>query len=195
MSENFLADVAAEIAAQPPKVKWRPNPRVLLHPQIPKPMHGLAPRVVLGRAWWDVERSAAFASTDNHCLACGAARYDDPAWPHLEGHEEYRINYRRGIMTYVRCVPLCHWCHSFVHAGRTETLFRIGKITRADFDKTMKRANAMLKKAKLKPRAPYLGPCAAWSAWRLVVNGEEHPPIWRDYAHWAAGHAKINEEG
>lgn len=180
---SFADDMRAESSAQP-KVRWRRNPRVLLHQQLPKPMHGLCPRVVLGQAWWDAERFAAYASTDQHCLACGVARYGDERWPHLEAHESFKIDYPRGQMTYVRAIPLCRPCHAFIHAGRTEILFKQGKIAAKEYWAIMRHGRAVLKRAGLKPLLPYDGPIAAWSAWRMVVGGVEYKPLWRDYEHW-----------
>lgn len=190
---SFDDDMRREAAAQH-RVRWRRNPRVLLHQQIPKPMHQLAPRVVLGAAWWDAERRAAFAATDQHCLACGAARYDDPAWPHLEGHEAFKIDYRRGRMVYVRCIPLCHWCHAWIHVGRTKELFKRGKITRAECRYTMRHGAEVLESAGLRPLPPYDGPIAAWSAWRLVIGDREWPPLWRDCQHWLSNFNPAKEE-
>jgi len=80
---------------------WKLRPEVLLCPNVPKPMHGLAPRVVLGSAWWDETRQRAYRSTNYHCIACGVSRERAKYHQWMEGHELYSINY-----------PLDEWCIS-----------------------------------------------------------------------------------
>lgn len=63
----------------------RTNPSILLHGNIPKPMHGTAPRVVLGQAWWNKERQAAYASTNYCCEACGVSKWEAQYHQWLEG--------------------------------------------------------------------------------------------------------------
>lgn len=93
-----LADRVKLALSSEPKVAWARRPEVLLSLQIPKPMHQLAPRTILGQRWWDETRQAAYASTAQHCLACGVHRVAAAYHPWLEGHELYEIDYRAGRM-------------------------------------------------------------------------------------------------
>lgn len=174
---------------------WKFRPEVLLGANIPKPMHGLAPRTVLGEAWWNATRKAAYASTDYHCVACGvhkaSARYHQ--W--LEGHELYAISYEAGRMVYVETVPLCHFCHNYIHDGRLRWLLEKGEIHHAKYvaiiqhgDKVL--ADSGLRRLGYKEREENIqealtnGRVAAWEDWRLVIEGAEYPSLYKSYEDW-----------
>jgi len=159
------------------------RPELLLLPNIPKPMHGLAPRVVLGKEWWDRERTEAAVKTGNRCAACGASRWSlKPQM--LEGHEVYAIDYCKGTMTYVECVPLCHFCHMFIHSGLLEVLESQGQITLAQRKMILQHGQRILRRANLRKKQPYSGPCASWSKWRLVIGTKKYKPLTRNYDEW-----------
>jgi hypothetical protein len=186
-------DIARDLAAEP-KVRWVRRPEVLQHPNIPKPMHGMAPRVVLEQVWWDLTRRAARIATDDHCAACGIGIYEIQAHPFLEGHELFEIDYPAGRMTYRETVPLCYYCHGFIHDGRMERLRRAGKISTPEYEGIMVHGRRVLRAAQLKVPKPYVGPTPAWGAWRLVVFGVEYPPRFADYEAWEAFWKKGGDE-
>lgn len=160
---------------QPPPFKTRPE--ILLHPNIPKPMHGLAPRAILRKEWWDETRKASYRSTGMRCLACGVKSWEAKEHQWLEGHELYKIDYPRGRMVYLETVPLCHYCHGFIHDGRLEALWHAGQATKEKYEAVMRHGQAILRAAKLKSPRPYNGPCAPWADWRLALFGKEYPPL------------------
>lgn len=177
------------------KPLFKLKPELLVGPNIPRPLHGTAPRVVLGSKWWNITKKAAYASTDNRCLACGihasAAKYRQ--W--MEAHEVYEIDYVAGKMTYVETVPLCHLCHNYIHDGRLRWLLSIGKLHFGKFAQVVQHGDSVVSEAGLPPRLPYQtrdqafvegiisGSYAAWYDWRLVVDGKEYPPIKENTDH------------
>lgn len=36
------------------------KPEILCQPNVPTPLHGMAPRVVFGESWWNMKRQAAY---------------------------------------------------------------------------------------------------------------------------------------
>lgn len=155
---------------------WKLRPEVLLAPQLPKPMHRLAPRTCFGSRWWDQTRQAVYASTDYHCVACGVAKAAAPYRPLIEAHELYDTDYERGRLTYLETVPLCIACHEFIHVGRLQWLMETGKITQARYVASATHGERVLAKAGLrKPKPPADDDCTGWADWRLVIDGRLLP--------------------
>lgn len=94
------------------------KPEILTHPHIPPALHGVAPREIMGNAWWDKTRKEVYASTDYHCIACGVHKTEAKKHKWLEAHEFWNIDYLTGVCTISEIVPLCHYCHNFIHSGR-----------------------------------------------------------------------------
>ncbi len=179
-----LSDKIRKANKDHPSVVWKQRPEVLLCPNIPKPMHGVAPRVVLGSVWWDNERQAAYRSTDYHCIACGIPKLLAEYHQWLEGHELYKINYKKGLMTYVETVPLCHFCHNFIHSGRLEALLEAGQIHHAKYRSIIQHGDRILKQAGLKRLEAYAGPFAEWGRWRLQIGKKKYPPLYKTEESW-----------
>ena len=153
---------------------WQRRPELLLGPPIPAPMHGMAPRVVLGVNWWNRTRRAAYASTNWHCVACGVFKKDAKSRAWLEAHELYEIDFLLGKMTYVEAVPLCTYCHHYCHPGRMRYLLEENKITHAKYAAIVQHGDAVLKAARLKRPEPVQLPTVAAEDWRLVIDDVEY---------------------
>jgi hypothetical protein len=156
--------------------KWKPKPEILASPHTPKPMHGTVPREILGQAWWDKTRKEAYASTNYHCIACSVHKSEAKYHKWLEAHEVYRPNYSVGIWKYLYTVPLCHFCHNFIHAGRLQALLERGEIHHHKYCAILKHGDAILAAIGLKPWQPYEGKFAPWSKWRLQIGRKKYKP-------------------
>ena len=142
------------------------RPEILRHPNIPKPLHGVAPRVVKGREWWDITRQKAYEESGFRCWACGVERaprsqgaffipdfdeIEDPVW--LEAHEYYDINYKTGRVRLAEVVALCHECHNFIHSGRLLAIWRKKEISPKKALGILEHGFEVLGKAGLQPQA------------------------------------------
>lgn len=172
---------------------FKARPEILFHPNIPKPLHGVAPRVVMGKEWWDMERRKSYASTGFLCAACGVSSEDALFFKHLEAHELYEIDYARGRMVFKETVPLCHACHNFIHSGRMQALVDNGKMLPSKQKKILIHGNSILKPIEhLRPATP--AECEEWGRWRLVFNGKEYKPKHKSLAAWMKFYASPQEE-
>ena len=169
---------------------WKCRPEVLLCANTVKPMHGVVPREILGKEWWDKTRMESYRSTNYHCIACGVYRSQAKEYSLLEGHELYRINYLRGRQTYLETIPLCHYCHSFIHDSRLLMLLREGKVTKLTYDSIMEHGDQVLSDAGLIKNRPRKVKMARWEEWRLILFGKEYPPIYKNYTEWC-DHFKV----
>jgi len=159
------------------------RPEILLHPNIPKPLHGIAPRTILGKDWWDKHRQIAYAKNDYRCWACGVHKTDAKYHQWLEAHEFYEIDYAKGRVVFVELVALCHACHNFIHDGRMVHLVDEGKMDEKQYREILKHGNRILAKAGL-VREDLGGPTAEWGKWRLVLEGKEYKGKWKSYEDW-----------
>ena len=123
-------------------MKLRPD--VLTHPNIPKPLHGISPRNILGIVQWDDIREEVINRQHGECLACGAKE-------RIEVHEVYEINYTIGEIKFTEYVGLCSSCHSFIHHGLLRSNYLIGKITIDLYESTMMHGFSILANAGLEP--------------------------------------------
>ena len=157
-------------------------PHLLFHPNIPKPMHGLNPRTLLGKAWWDKVRYSAYQENNYCCWACGTHKNDAEFHQWLEAHECYDINYEMATMKMSKVVALCHSCHNYIHLGRLRHLANSGEITRRKFNTIIEHGNKIV--FRLKP--PIVQPMNvnAWQEWRLIIDGVRYPGLFKDFNAW-----------
>jgi hypothetical protein len=164
-----------------------PRPELLLHPLVPPPLHGLAPRTILGVKWWDEQRHQAMAKNFYKCWACNIPRTKARKYKWLEGHESYNIDWERGTATLVEIVSLCHFCHNYIHRGRLEMLLRYGKLNPDLYAAIIKHGDNITAGLKRPPSPKRIAP---WAEWVLVINGKPYPSRfrsedeWRLYYHW-----------
>lgn len=191
MPGDRLSERLKKAKAADPKPTWIRQPEILLCPNVPKPLYGVAPRKVLGDKWWEETRQAAYASTDYHCIACGVHRSNAFYRQWLEGHELYRIDYAKGRMVYVRTVPLCSYCHAYIHDGRLRAMLDKGEITQGHYAAVIQYGDRVLREAGLKRLAYndrdssiWLNGVADWSKWRLCIDRRKFKPLYKDLAAW-----------
>ncbi|MDB4311962.1 hypothetical protein N9937_00890 [bacterium] len=192
-------------------VPFKARPEILTHPNIPQPLHGMAPRVIKGRAWWDKTRKAAYEKHQYRCWACGKSSVTPEMWNSraLEAHENYKIDYAKGEMVVTEITALCSCCHSFIHSGRLDALLVEGKIEPAKAIYILERGFKLLKAAGLKP---FYGTAMIyaehfakgfmdsalrlqedqgvgeiqqdWSEWHLILDGEKHYSKFKNFKEW-----------
>ena len=190
------------------------RPDLLAHPNIPKPLHGLAPRVVKGRQWWDEVRQVAYAENNYRCWACGIPKQEAAYRSWLEAHESYDIDYATGRVELKEIVALCHACHNFIHSGRLYSMCLKNEYNWQRACKILERGLGILGRYGIEPYfqavlaqlvlcerkteeealeivasmglfPPHDGPVAPWQDWHLVIDGETYPTRFEDIHEWA----------
>jgi hypothetical protein len=179
------------------------HPEVLTHPNIPIPLHGLNPRTIKGDKWWDKTRKEAYAATNDHCFACGIHKSNARGRKWMEGHEYWNIDYQAGKCVVEKIIPLCHYCHNFIHSGRLSMIAGKDKTYREVID-ILEHGFGILKKNGLKcfgntrSLALDLGadtfgveeyenrinPNIRWQDWVLVLEGVEYHSLFANEGAW-----------
>ena len=167
--------------------KFSPRPELLLHPTIPKPLHGVNPRSVLGQKWWDVTRKKVYAENNYHCFACGIYRADITPRAVLHAHESYKIDYPEGRVELDRIIALCPDCHNLIHSQRYGCLFDRGDIDLEDAWLLERHRELVLGDLK---RIDYIGLVARWEDWHLVIDGKKYYSKFKNEQEWREYYAK-----
>lgn len=177
-------------------------PQILTHPHIPKPLHGISPRTIMGEEAWNIARQEIYKKYDYHCAACGVAKAQAKGHQWLEAHEFWNINYRTGICIVNSIEPLCHYCHNFIHSGRLGMIMKKEKTMDEVID-ILEHGFRILASVNLKcfpftlhfaygMGAETFGVKAyelpdgdvAWDKWKLVWNGKEYFSKFKSYEEW-----------
>jgi hypothetical protein len=189
-------------------MNWRPD--ILAAPNIPKPLHTVNPRSIMGRKWWDVTRQDAYAKNSYKCWACGTHKKNAEYHQWLEAHEDYDIDWKTGRVELKEIVALCHSCHNFIHNGRLYAIYRQGEVSR---DKVMNILNHGFDICKRNNIQPYFGAYltlelmegpvfqdfaiqsakkkgwypteeAPWEKWHLVIEGKKYYSPFKNLQEW-----------
>lgn len=179
------------------KPSFKLKPEILTCPNIPKPLHGISPRTIMGQQWWDNKRRKVYASTNYRCVACGVHKSNARARKCLEAHEYFNINYETGICKIKSIEPLCHFCHNFVHNGRlgvSGDIKFIRDVLDHGFDIVRKNNLAVffnavnlgnIVGANTVGVKTYTPKCSVkWLDWVLIFNGKEYRSNFKNYEEW-----------
>lgn len=178
------------------------KPDILSHPNIPKPLHEVNPRNIMGKEKWDEVRQKVYASSNYTCVACGVPKAEAKKFKWLEAHEYYHIDYENGRVEIDSLQPLCHYCHNFIHSGRLSMIMGKDK-TEEEVIEILEHGFKVLADNKLQAfpftirLAESLGADTHgvegyetndsnvnWEDWRLVWDGKEYPPKYATYEDW-----------
>ena len=184
-------------------------PILLFHPNIPKPLHGLAPRTILGQYWWKETKTKAKAELDNHCWTCGVHSSEAKYHQWLEAHECYSIDYSIGRVEYVGTCALCHSCHNYIHDGRMKMLSQKDLDWLTKEEEILKHGNKLIKKYLKSQKIKYTvgkestnsvhlhelypvksnkiswsGNGANWDDYHLVIFGKRYERKHKTYEDW-----------
>lgn len=162
------------------------RPEILLHPNIPKPLHGMNPRSILGQEWWDQQRQIAYAKENFHCMACGVHKSKAKYHHWLEAHECYQFDYPAGIAIMIEIVALCHSCHNFIHSGKMRMDLRAGKISLGKYSDIIAHGEKVLETIANRKNPFILNDqgYAEWEKWRLILEGKEYHSQFKNFDSW-----------
>jgi len=179
------------------------RPEILTHPNLPKPLHGLNPRTIMGQEWWNIERQKAYASTNYCCAACGVHKSKAKKHKWLEAHEYHTIDYQTGICEIMEIVPLCHYCHNFIHSGRLEMIIykekskeEVVEILEHGFKilsqnnlKCFKYTYSLAKQLKVNTfgvewNIEEINPNLKWNDFKLIFNKTTYNSKFKTYQEW-----------
>jgi len=160
------------------------RPELLLHPNIPKPLHHVNPRSILGKTWWYEQKQKAYKENNYCCWACGVHKSEAKYHEWLEAHEHYDINYETGCVKLKEIVALCHSCHNSIHDGRMEMQLRRGEIAEEKFVDILGHKYEILRKYEVFPNKKEITKTCKWKEWHLLLEGKKYYTPYKDILDW-----------
>lgn len=116
-------DLKTVLAWAAPKEDGAP---IIAMPNIPKPIHGLAPRTVLGDSTWQHMRKRCYFEAGYKSQISGIDLDRSSAQLRPNAHELYSYNYYTGEALFERAVCISPLEHNFIHSGRMLTMYKKG---------------------------------------------------------------------
>lgn len=170
--------------------KCHVDPKILCHPNIPKPLHGVNPRTIFGQEWWDKNRQITYAENNYHCFACGTHKQDALFHKWLEAHEFYLYDYENGRITFDHLVALCHACHNYIHDGRMRMLVNTEQMEISKYNTIVEHGDLLIEQSDLKHERSvrhHHASSVAWEDWRMIISGKEYGPSTQSFHQWKQG--------
>lgn len=170
------------------------NPELLLHPLIPPPLHGVTPRTIKGKKWWDEKRKEAYNKHSNKCHACDIHKNMAKYKKYLEAHESYNIDYDNGIVRLNDIVALCHSCHNYIHSARMMTLVDCKLFSLDKANDIIQHGNRLVEQLPRNEVLKYKTPQkhCPWELWRIIIDGVGHYSRFKNEEEWSKYYNWIN---
>ena len=125
------------------------NLEILTHTVLPKSIHGISPRKIMGDSEWNKIKKEKQKIADHHCMCCEEYVPHIPG-NYLECHEIYNINTEKKEFELQDIVCICKRCHEFIHLGRLQMLLKEGRISQEYYNDICNRGENLLKSNGLK---------------------------------------------
>ena len=164
------------------------RPELLLTGERPIVFQGLNPRGIMGQKKWGEVRRKVYASTDYHCLSCGAYRpydleanrfIDEP----LHAHELYIIDWKNKRMFLGDIVPLCIYCHNYIHQHGMVIRYEKGQNTIQDcwesIDQGLRVCGEQINNINAVKTFKN-----EWNKWVFIHEGKEYRSKYKSYNEW-----------
>ena len=114
-------DIKTVLAWTAPKIDGAP---IITMPNVPAPLHGVAPRTILGNSTWTHMRKKCYFDADYKSQISGIDLDGSTSDLKCNAHELYSYDYIRGKAYFERAVCISPVEHNFIHSGRMLTMYK-----------------------------------------------------------------------
>lgn len=123
MGKKDEFDIKTVLAWTAPKEDGAP---IIAMPNVPAPLHGQAPRTLLGKSTWDHMRKFCYYNANYKSQISGEDLDGTTNDKKCNAHELYSYDYVHGKAYFERAVCISPVEHNFIHSGRMLTMYKKG---------------------------------------------------------------------